>query len=172
MTQKIFSRPTWAEEEVLRSQQKLRRYGWHVLTEGKMEAKTIKTQGESPSLCTVQRQHGSTSSWHHFPPIGSKHSSAQPSAAHYLCEEETRHYAMLNYKMSLSISCKGAEWIQIHCKVNKSQGKYKSHNTEFIKLHALYFFSFFKVSKVSRKMQWVRLHLFHWDNGLPEYLTK
>lgn len=58
-------------------------------------------------FCAVQSLCGGTQ--HPFPPVGSEHPSAQSSAAHYLYEEEAEHYAMLNYKLSLSTLCKGAE---------------------------------------------------------------
>lgn len=59
--------------------------------------------------CAAQSLRDGTGSRHHFPPVGSRHPSAQSSAVHHLSEEETEHYAMANYKMSLSVLCKGAE---------------------------------------------------------------
>lgn len=58
-------------------------------------------------FCAVQSLCGGTQ--HPFPPVGSEHPSAQSSAAHYLYEEEAEHYAKLDYKLSLSALCKGAE---------------------------------------------------------------
>lgn len=65
------------------------------------------------SLCSAEP------AWqYHLPPVHTEHPSTQSSAVHYLCKEETEHYTMLNYKMSLSILCKGGEAIQIAKEIN------------------------------------------------------
>lgn len=87
-------------------------------------------------LCSAE------SAWqHHLPPVHTEHPSAQSSAVRYLCKEEIKHYVMLNYKISLSIFCKGGEGIQI------AKKNYRRNNTEFIK------FDFKKKKKVHKNFK-------------------
>lgn len=97
------------------------------------------------SLCSAEP------AWqHHLPPTHKEHPSAQSSAVHYLCKEETEHYVMLNYKISLSIFSKGGEGIQI-AKIVNPRKKPRRNNSEFIKFY-LKKKKFTKISKISRKM--------------------
>lgn len=102
--------------------------------------------------CAAQSPRGGTSSRHHLPPVGSKHPSAQSSVVHYLCEEETEHYAMLNYKMSLSVLCKGAESeYKLTAKEINPRESTKATILNLLNLTPS-FFTFTKISKISRKM--------------------